>query len=124
MNIPTDYPDISSHRRMQREAKTVAAMIDIYCSDRHGTAKRELCDACRELQDYSMLRLSKCPFQEGKTTCGNCRVHCYKPDRREQAKDMMRAAGPSMAYRHPLMVLRHFFDGFRQEPVVTNKKPS
>jgi hypothetical protein len=113
---PSDYPDVSKHPRMQREAKTVSNMIDIYCSTKHGTKRDELCAACSELRDYSMLRLSKCPFQEGKTSCGKCRVHCYKPDMRARAKDMMRIAGPRMAYRHPYQTFRHFLDERRKEP--------
>ncbi len=102
---------------MQREARTVSAMIDISCAELHGTPRGELCGRCAELRDYSLLRLAKCPFQEGKTTCGKCRVHCYKPDQRERAREAMRTAGPRMPLRHPLLALWHFFDGFRKEPV-------
>lgn len=116
----TDYPDVSSHPRMQREAKTVANMIDIYCSEKHGTGKHALCAECSEFQDYAMLRLSKCRFQEGKTSCGNCKVHCYKPDMRHRAKDTMRVAGPRMVYKHPVQTFMHFLDGMKKAP--TKKK--
>lgn len=102
---------------MEREARTVAAMIDIFCAQRHGTPKGERCGSCAALLDYALLRLAKCPFQEGKTSCGNCRVHCYKPDMRERAREMMRTAGPRMPLRHPLLTLRHFIDGLRKEPI-------
>jgi len=114
---PPDYPDISSHPRMQREAKTVAAMIDISCTEHHGTPRGELCGTCADLLDYALLRLARCPFQEGKTSCGNCRVHCYKPDMRERAREAMRTAGPRMPLRHPLMTIWHFFDGLRKMPL-------
>ena len=91
-------------------------MIDISCGELHGTRKGELCLACAALLDYAMLRLARCPFQEGKTSCGNCRVHCYKPDMRERAKETMRTAGPRMPLRHPLMSVWHFFDGLRKKP--------
>jgi hypothetical protein len=103
---------------MQREAQTVAAMIDISCTVRHGTPKGELCGPCAELRDYALLRLAKCPFQERKTSCGNCKVHCYKPDLRERARETMRTAGPRMPLKHPLLSLLHFFDGLRKEPLV------
>ena len=103
---------------MQREAKTVSAMIDISCTQLHGTARSELCGTCAGLLAYSMARLAKCPFQEGKTTCGNCRVHCYKPDMRELAREAMRTAGPRMPAKHPLMTLRHFLDGLRKAPLM------
>lgn len=92
-------------------------MIDLSCTQLHGTAGGELCGPCAELLGYSLLRLSKCPFQEGKTSCGKCRVHCYKPDMRERAREVMRTAGPLMPLRHPLMALWHLFDGLRKEPL-------
>ena len=117
MRRAADQPGIAPHPRMQREARTVSAMIDISCSRQHGTPAGGLCGQCAALLDYSLLRLAKCPFQEGKTSCGNCRVHCYKPDMRERARTAMRAAGPRMPLRHPLLTLWHWFDGLRKEPV-------
>lgn len=111
----------SRHPRMRREAETVAAMIDISCAELHGTARGDLCGQCSALLEYSLARLDKCPFQEGKTTCANCRVHCYKPDMRERAREAMRTAGPRMPTRHPLMTLWHFLDGLRKEPVKRGK---
>jgi hypothetical protein len=92
-------------------------MIDISCTELHGTARGELCHTCIELLEYSLARLAKCPFQEGKTTCGKCRIHCYKPEMRERARVAMRTAGPRMPARHPLLTLWHFLDGLRKEPV-------
>ena len=119
-----DYPNVRDKPRLRREAVTVGAMIDIYCSEKHGTLANDVCADCARLRDYSLLRLNRCPFQEGKTTCGNCRVHCYRPEMRQQAREMMRTAGPKMAYRHPLMTLRHFIDGRRREPLKSAKPRS
>ena len=33
----------------------------------------ELCQKCRELNDYARMRSDKCPFMEQKTFCSNCR---------------------------------------------------
>jgi uncharacterized protein with von Willebrand factor type A (vWA) domain len=115
MSTPAS-PAFPSHPRLQREARTVSAMIDISCSQIHGTAKGELCPQCADLRDYAMVRLARCPFQERKTTCGKCRVHCYRPDMRERAREAMRTAGPLMPARHPIMALRHLLDGRRKEP--------
>jgi hypothetical protein len=104
------------HRRMLRERNTVAAMIRIYCRGRHET-RNALCNDCNDLLDYARRRLDKCPFQEGKTSCGNCRIHCYKTDMREKIRDVMRYAGPRMLYRHPLLAFYHAIDGMRKEPV-------
>ena len=103
------------HPRMKREQKTVEYMIGIYCRDHHHT-KKKLCQECRELVEYARLRLDKCPFQENKTTCGNCPIHCYKPKMREKIRHIMRYAGPRMIWCHPLLAIGHMIDGLRKEP--------
>jgi len=100
--------------RMSRENKTIEAMISIYCGGHHGKSKKRLCPECKALVAYAHQRLDRCPFQENKTTCANCPVHCYNPDMREKIKGVMRYAGPRMAYQHPLLALFHFIDGFRK----------
>jgi hypothetical protein len=101
--------------RMQREQKTVSLMIALHCRDHH-QAKHGLCNSCRELADYARLRLANCPFQESKTTCGNCPVHCYKPKMREMIREVMKYAGPRMTWRHPVLAIGHMIDGWRREP--------
>ncbi len=91
-------------------------MINIYCLGKHGTHDG-LCADCSELLRYADKRLEKCPFQEGKTTCGNCKIHCYKPAMREKIKEVMRYAGPRMMTRHPISALHHFIDGLRKEAI-------
>jgi predicted amidophosphoribosyltransferase len=104
------------HPRMDRESRTVEAMIAIYCRGHHGT-RLQLCSECDELLAYARERLNKCPFQEGKTTCAQCPVHCYKPAMRDRIRAVMRYAGPRMLARHPILTLFHFIDGRRKEPV-------
>ena len=104
------------HPRMNRERKTIAKMIGIYCRHHHGGGEGVLCDDCRQLLDYAMLRLKLCPYQEGKTTCGNCPRHCYKPDRRRGIRLVMGFSGPRMIWLHPLLALGHLADGLRREP--------
>jgi len=106
---------------MKRETETAEAMIHIYCRGQHGT-HGGLCADCRELSKYVKKRLDKCPFQEGKTTCANCKVHCYNPAMRENIREVMRYAGPRMIYRHPSLALFHFLEGFKKEPIRTNQK--
>ena len=112
------------HRRMKRERRTVEQMISLYCRKQHGSAKGTFCGECRELLDYAMLRLSRCPFQEGKTTCGNCPVHCYKPGMRDKIREVMRIAGPRMLRHHPLLAIGHMIDGLRREPIRRKKEKS
>jgi hypothetical protein len=112
----------SHSRRMIREKKTIEAMLNIYCRGLHET-RDALCAECREVLDYAAKRLDKCPFQAGKTTCANCRVHCYKPSVRKRIKEVMRFAGPRMMYRHPALAVFHFIDGLRKGPALHTKKP-
>jgi len=101
---------------MGREVKTVEAMIRLYCHENH-QVEGGLCPECDELLAYARDRLDRCPFQEGKTTCAKCPIHCYKPAMRERIRSVMRYAGPRMIYRHPIMALCHLLDGMRREPI-------
>ncbi len=101
-------------KRLGRERKTMAKMVEIYCNSRHSTAAAPLCDECREFLDYAELRLQKCPYGLDKPTCANCPIHCYKPGQRARAKMIMRYAGPRMLLRHPYLTIRHHLDGFRK----------
>ncbi len=101
------------HPRIKREKKTIKAMVDIYCKAKHHTEK-EHCTECNEFIEYAKFRLDRCPFQENKTTCGKCRIHCYKSDMREKAKTIMRYSGPRMLLHHPVLAMHHVVDGFKK----------
>lgn len=109
-----DRPEFFS-KRMRREAKTVEMMIRRYCRDKHH-AGPSLCEECEELLTYAFKRLSLCPFQENKTTCGKCPVHCYKPGMRRKIQDVMRYVGPRMVLTNPILSIMHSIDGLRKEP--------
>lgn len=112
------------HPRMTREARTLEAMIRIYCRGHHATGGKRLCAECADLQAYARLRLEKCPFQENKVTCAKCPVHCYRADMRARVRQVMRYAGPRMLFRHPILALLHLLvDGKRERPVRTNRNP-
>jgi predicted amidophosphoribosyltransferase len=100
--------------RIQRESQTIEVMISLYC--RHQHRAQDLCPDCRELLAYAQKRLEKCPFQEGKTACGKCPVHCYKPEMRARVRQVMRYSGPRMIYSHPVTAIRHLIDGRRKKP--------
>ncbi len=104
----------SSGKRIARESVTVARMVRLFCRHHHGKA---LCAGCAELIAYAEERLRHCPFQEGKTTCARCPVHCYRPEMRERIRQVMRYSGPRMLYRHPYLAVRHLIDGRRKRPV-------
>lgn len=63
----------------------------------------------KELVEYALLRLQKCPFGEEKSTCQKCTVRCYKPEMRARICSVMRWLGPRMIVYHPIMAIRHLF---------------
>jgi hypothetical protein len=101
--------------RLAREWATMSTMVRIYCRDRHQTGQG-LCSQCRQFLDYAQVRLERCRFGQDKPTCAKCPVHCYQRARREEAKTIMRYAGPRMLWEHPILSLRHWLDGFREAP--------
>jgi len=105
------------HPRIKREKKTIDKMVHVYCKAHHNTKGGELCPECTEFLEYAFMRLDKCPFQEEKSTCAKCLVHCYQPQMREKAKKIMRYSGPRMLLHSPLLALHHVFDG-RKKPLT------
>ncbi|MBT8103911.1 MAG: nitrous oxide-stimulated promoter family protein [Gammaproteobacteria bacterium] len=105
---------LSLKQRLARERLTMTKMVEIYCGAHHESSADNLCDACSDFLAYAETRLHKCPYGEDKPTCANCPVHCYKPARREEARKIMRFAGPRMLLRHPILAIAHQLDGFRK----------
>ncbi|MFC2079750.1 nitrous oxide-stimulated promoter family protein [Candidatus Bipolaricaulota bacterium] len=107
---------MTRHRsRLDRERKTVAAMIQIYCRNQHRKDSIP-CPECRTLLEYATSRIEACPFRDDKPTCASCAVHCYRTEMREQIRAVMRYAGPRMLARHPLLAVTHLIDGRRRQP--------
>ena len=111
----------NEHPRMVRERKTIDAMLCFYCKKQHQSVDNALCEDCAELRAYAMLRLEKCLYQQGKTTCAKCPIHCYKPEMRERIRDVMRYAGPRLTLWHPFLAIMHLLDGLRKMPVKPKK---
>ena len=104
---------ITDYKHLEREFETMSRMVDIYCADHHGGAKDALCESCAEFLEYARVRLDKCPYGATKPTCANCPIHCYKAEQRDQARTIMRYAGPRMLLKHPLLTIAHKIDGLR-----------
>ena len=91
--------------RIEREKATVSAMIRHYCRKHH--AVKTLCSDCMELNDYAIIRLEKCKFENEKPSCKACPVHCYSLEMREKIKEVMVFSGPGMLLRHPILAFYH-----------------
>lgn len=113
---------MSRFARRNRESKTVAAMIAMYCQGhRHGNGDA-LCPRCARLSEYAARRLIRCVFGDDKPTCAKCAVHCYSAERREEIKVVMKWAGPRMLLNHPLLAISHVLDGRRPAPIFPTGK--
>ncbi len=106
------------HPRIAREHETIVKMTHLFCRRVHNSPRGALCPDCQELMNYALDRLHKCPFQERKSTCAKCTVHCYKPVMRERVRQMMRYSGPRMLLHHPVLAVLHLLDGRRSPPVL------
>jgi len=54
-------------------------------------------------------RLERCQFMPEKPVCAKCPVHCYKPYYRQQVREVMRYAGPSMLRYALGVAIRHLW---------------
>ena len=74
--LPNDIPTVTkgislvafSNKRLTREWKTMIAMMQIYCRNKH-TSTTSLCAECQGLLSYAKVRLNRCRFGEAKPTC-------------------------------------------------------
>jgi hypothetical protein len=124
--VPSPASEVAARRaarlaepRLAREAKTIAAMLRIWCRDHHAEVARNadrLCPECAALLAYAGKRLGHCPYGPAKPTCVRCPIHCYGRHQREQVRDVMRYAGPRMLTRHPWLAIAHLIDGRRPVP--------
>jgi len=110
----------TTHPRIERERKTVEAMIRLFCMAQHGGSGS--CGDCAELLAYARKRLDQCPFGKDKPTCAKCPVHCYRPGMRDQIRDVMRWSGPRMIWRHPVLAAFHLLDGRRKAQAPARRK--
>lgn len=109
--------------QLKREYETMQRMVEIYCAGHHPTTAGP-CEDCCVFLDYAERRLEKCPYGEGKPVCAKCPIHCYKRPQREQARAIMRYAGPRMVWRHPWLSLTHMLDKLRRvdHPMVARRR--
>ena len=96
---------------IQHEKATVAMMTRLYCRHHHGG--NELCADCASLLEYAHARLDHCPFGDNKNSCRQCPIHCYRSDRAEHMRRVMRYAGPRMMLHHPIYAIRHMLTELR-----------
>jgi hypothetical protein len=109
--------------RIASDVRVSGDFVRLYCKGNHEDRDREplasagvevgcyrrvpvLCGECAELQEYAEKRRAFCPF-DPKPYCSECETHCYKPDRREHMREVMRYAGPRSFGTHPIEGVKH-----------------
>ncbi|NNJ97856.1 MAG: nitrous oxide-stimulated promoter family protein [Gammaproteobacteria bacterium] len=107
--------------RIEREKKTIDAMMRIYCNVHHRTSD-DLCTDCLVLLDYAFRRLDACPFHDQKPACNKCTVHCYSAKMRRRIREVMRYSGPRMTFKHPLLSLLHLLDRIGEAPQLKKRR--
>lgn len=91
---------MSVEAKRQKEIQIVALMIQIYCRHHYDIDEKELLD-------YVILRIQKCPMMKEKTFCSRCSIHCYEKNMQEKIKRVMRYSGPRMLLYHPILAMKH-----------------
>lgn len=91
--------------KLEREARTVSQMIELYCKKRLNLT--EVPEEYKRLEVYCRRRLEHCRWGDSKPACKKCPHHCYAPKERQMIRDVMRWTGPRMIIYSPLAAIRH-----------------
>jgi hypothetical protein len=94
--------------RHHHDAPTTGVDIGSGSSEPLVDGKHQVCAECREFLAYAVARRINCPL-DPKPVCKHCPVHCYKPNYRQQVKDVMRFSGKYLLLRGRLDLLWHYF---------------
>jgi hypothetical protein len=94
--------------KIEKEKNIVTFMIEYYCIKNH--KQKVICKSCIELIKYAHEKLSICPFNEKKTSCLKCKIHCYSNIKREEIRKIMSYVGPRMIYLMPKQYVKHLFN--------------
>lgn len=92
-----------------RERTTLDTFISVYCRAHHGEqVPHGLCRPCRELLDYALQRLARCPH-DPKPACRKCTTHCYAGAQRQRIREVMKYSGMHFVKRGRLDWLVRYF---------------
>lgn len=97
------------------EKKTVGALISIYCRSIHKFPKGSLCDECKDLENYALMRLNNCKYKNSKPVCSKCKTHCYSDSMRVKIRVVMRFAGPRLLFRRPILSFIHLYKSLKSK---------
>ena len=97
-----------TNEKFAGEVETLKKFFTIYCSNKHTDQHKftkklqyryidydielELCDECKELIEYSFLKLQECPH-DIKPRCRQCPNPCYEKQQWKSLAKLMRYSG-------------------------------
>jgi hypothetical protein len=111
-------------RELQKDLRTPALFIDLYCRYRHADSEKgppdlkthdaqgiagrplRLCADCRKLLAHAFVKRSHCPMHP-KPVCKHCPAHCYHPTYRARIREVMKFSGRKMLLGGRLDYLFH-----------------
>jgi len=114
------------YRKLQRDARTLARFIRVFCDGHHAGAERaplklptdelralcprppRLCTACNKLLLHALVKRARCPF-DPKPACKHCPRHCYQPHYRRQIRQVMSYSGRRLVMTGRLHYLLHLW---------------
>ena len=119
------HPSTTLSKKERKDLRVLVSFTSVYCRHHHVApmsgvdvgstscdplvaGKHQVCDECREFLAYAVARRMDCPL-DPKPVCKHCPVHCYKPDYRQQVKEVMRFSGKHLLLRGRLDLLWHYF---------------
>jgi hypothetical protein len=91
------------NQKREKEIKIVSLMIHIYCKKHNDIDEKRLIE-------YATMRIQNCPRIETKTFCSQCHIHCYKKDRQQEIRKVMKYSGPRMIFYHPILAIKHLLE--------------
>ena len=112
-------------REIATDVRVSGDFVQLYCNGHHKDRQRRplmsigvnegcyrrvpmLCEDCAALQVYAEKRRAFCPL-DPKPMCKKCPTHCYKDDRRQQIREVMRYSGKKSIQRGRLDLVYHYF---------------
>jgi hypothetical protein len=116
----------SRGQNIDRELRTLAKFIQVYCDDHHAEAERKavsmktmdlstlkggapcLCEECGRLLAHAFVKRSHCPM-DPKPMCKKCPKHCYAPAYRQQIRQVMAYSGKKLVLHGRVDYLLHLF---------------
>lgn len=72
-----------------------------------GLYSMKLCPDCYSLCKEVTAHTSRCPHMAYKSFCHYCPRPCYRKERLEAVKPVMKYSGPRLILRHPILAIRH-----------------